>query len=58
MFSTLVIVLHNKKKHYTLSNKTHNEVVDKLVNDIINVHKPLDWYILDYLVEDKLKPLI
>tara|TARA_R100001463_G_scaffold62012_3_gene114888 strand:+ start:1753 stop:1929 length:177 start_codon:yes stop_codon:yes gene_type:complete len=58
MFSTLVIVLDNKKKHYALSNKTHNEVVDKLVNDIINVNKPLDWYILDYLVEDKLKPLI
>lgn len=58
MFSTLVIVLENEKKHYPLSNKTHNEVVDKLVNDIINVNKPLDWYILDYLVEDKLKPLI
>jgi|14BtaG_2_1085337.scaffolds.fasta_scaffold126493_2 hypothetical protein len=58
MFSTLVIILDNKKKHYTLSNKTHNEVVDKLVNDIINVNKPLDWYILDYLVEDKLKPLL
>ena len=48
---TLVIKVNGKLKYYLLNTKIKSELTDKIVNEIIDIHQPEDWYIEDgYLI--------
>ena len=42
---TLVIKVDGKFKNYLLNTEIKVELTDKIVNEILDVHQPQDWYI-------------
>jgi len=41
----LTIILNGNKVNYLLNTEIHPEVTDDLINNILDVHQPEDWYI-------------
>ena len=43
--NTLVIKVNGKLRYYLLNTKIKSDLTDKIVNEIIDVHQPEDWWI-------------
>ena len=50
---TLVIKVNGKLKYYLLNTKIKSELTDKIVNEIIDIHQPEDWYIEEGFILNK-----
>lgn len=50
---TLVTKVNGKLKYYLLNTNIKSEVTDKIVNEIIDVHQPEDWYIEEGFILNK-----
>ena len=47
VFAKLILVIGNKKEEYLLNKSIPQKVIDKQVNDILNVMSYDDWYIIE-----------